>query len=91
MKVAEMETKLGRIVVHESGFTEEGYPGYFISLVNFDDKVLAETLFEVDQTEAPTCKVHVWDCSKDEPVFSFAAAEDSGGLKFYEQEGRCYV
>lgn len=75
-----MVTKLGTIEVKESGYTEEGYPGYFVSLVR-DDRVLAEVLFEVDETdEYPEVKIHVWDTTQEDPICDYRGC-DHDGLK----------
>lgn len=59
-------TKLGRIVVNESGWKD--YPGVWVSLVGKNKEKLVEVLLEVDQyDETPECKVHVYDW-RDEPI-----------------------
>ena len=67
--VLSMETKLGTIQIKESGFTEEGYPGFIFS-VERDGKCVDIALLEVDETEEePVCKIHVWAPGHEDPVF----------------------
>jgi len=68
----EIETKLGKILVTQSGWTNEGYPGYLISLKNNEGKPLAEVLFEVDENDSwPRCKIHIWDSTHEDPIYDF--------------------
>ena len=60
------KTKLGNIVINTSG--DEKYPGVYVSL-HKGTKVLAEVLFEVDESEEePRCKIHVWDTTSEDPI-----------------------
>lgn len=69
--LVEKNTSLGKISVSNSGYSEKLYPGYSICLTSPSGKVLAEVVFEVDETEAPECKIHIYEFEKDEPVCSF--------------------
>lgn len=82
MKIAELETELGTLVVEQSGYTEEGYPGFTISLLNYEFKEIAAALLEVDETETtPEVKVHVWDSTHDEPVCDMRGCVDDDKLE----------
>ncbi len=71
-----IHTKLGDLIVEESGYTRENYPGFVISLVR-DNKRLEMAMVEVDQTENdPVLKVHVWNQKDDDPVFDLAVSKD---------------
>lgn len=67
----EKSTSLGKISVSNSSYSEDLYPGYSVCLTSPSGKVLAEVLFEVDETEAPECKIHIYESEKEEPVCSF--------------------
>ena len=84
MLIAEKETKLGKLVVKESGYSPEGYPGFLISLEMNGEAV--SVLMEVDQTDSsPECKIHVWDTTGDDPIADFrgCAAGDELALEMY--------
>lgn len=84
MKIASLQTKLGEITVEESGYTEEGYPGFVVSLL-YNNRELASVLFEVDETEnVPECKVHVWDTATEEPICSFRGSKSEDNEMVFE-------
>ena len=66
MVIGKLNTKMGQLVVERSGFSEEGYPGYFVTLTK-DGKDLACVMLEVDESEK-ACKVHVWDSTQEDPI-----------------------
>ena len=83
----EMETKLGTIMIKESGFTAEGYPGFVFSIKR-DGREVDIALFEVDQSdpnEDPECKVHVWAPGHEDPVFDQALNAKMLDRMFYEE------
>ena len=66
-----MQTKLGTIMIKESGFTAEGYPGFVFSIER-NGKSVDIALLEVDESdpdEEPVVKVHVWAPGHEDPVF----------------------
>lgn len=69
MKITEA-TKIGNLEVCNSGYSREGYPGFVVSLYSKTGEELASVLFEVDQTEDPVCKIHIWDTTSDDPICS---------------------
>ena len=77
----ELQTKLGKLIVEKSGYSEEDYPGYYVALISPNGEALAEVLLEVDATEnAPECKIHVWDTTNDEPILSFRGIPEGDSL-----------
>lgn len=67
----EKKTKLGKIMITESGYTAEGYPGFVFS-VERNGAVTDIALLEVDESdpdEEPTLKVHVWGPGHEDSVF----------------------
>lgn len=80
--------KSGTIEVVKSGYSAEGYPGYFVSLKNPAGNMLAEVLFEVDETvdNCPVCKIHIWDSKHEDPVFNFSGVNLDGEMSLSPYE-----
>lgn len=75
--------KIGALEVFESGYTQENYPGYLVSLKDKKLNTLTEVLFEVDENESPPlCKIHIWDTTHEDPVFIFHGRD--GKLEEYK-------
>lgn len=80
--------KSGAIEVTESGYSKEGYPGYFVSLKNKSGDTMAEVLFEVDEhtEDKPVCKIHIWDSKHEDPVFNFSGVNLDGEMSLNPYE-----
>lgn len=73
-KEISIKTSLGDLVVEQSGYTQENYPGFIVSLQRPNGEKVEAVLVEVDQSnqdEKPTLKVHVWNRKDDEPVYDY--------------------
>ena len=81
MILSELKTKLGTLLVEESGYTREGYPGFIVSL--FNDGEIASVLFEVDE-HTQECKVHLYDTRSDEPLADYSGRLESNNLTLKE-------
>ena len=80
--VTAVETKIGRIEVRNSSYTNENYPGFVTSLYNKNGKILVETLFEVDQTgKVPKCKIHIFDTTSEEPIINLCGWEEGENME----------
>lgn len=84
---AYITTKLGKIEISQSGFTEEGYPGFIFS-IDRDGKRTDLALLEVDEREdVPLLKIHVWAPNHEDPVFDqYLTGEQID--KMYEEESK---
>jgi hypothetical protein len=81
--IATRLTGIGTLEVDASGYDGCGYPGYVISLSRNGKKHEA-VMVEVDETEdEPRLKVHVWNCTDEDPVFDLAmTAEELDNSQF---------
>ena len=85
MKIAELQTKIGKIVVEEAPYDKD-YPGYYVSLRNESGYSIADVLFEVDETEnEPVCKVHVWDETQEEPIINLSGIVKNDTFQFVKR------
>jgi hypothetical protein len=75
MIIDKINTKLGELTIEKSGWSESGYPGFYISLKK-NNTTTAEVLFEVDENdELPECKIHIWDSTKEDPIKDLRGCE----------------
>lgn len=81
MIVTAKKTRLGVLTVEDSGYSDEEYPGFSISLRK-DGKELGCVLVEVDQTKDPMIKIHIWDTESEEPILNLKGNITSNVLKF---------